>query len=272
MQRALKRLEKLDAPVLRYQAEFLLGRCQQASGDSLGAYESFQKAREALETLRSSLHGEELKIAFMKNRLEVYECLVELCLEERVRPNSAEESFGYMELAKSRSLAELLVQHAHASSDDDTGQSGLVRRIRGMREDLNWYYRRIENEQLNKEAPSRQRIEQLQKEALAHENELLRAFREVPAARTEFGPTIGSAIASLKSIRDCCPTHGDRRILHRKGPVCRRDSDGRNARNRSRYSRFAHGKSAPDASISRCRNFASAANIRRDSKSSCSAR
>ncbi len=204
-QRALRRLEKVDAPVLRYQAEFLLGRCQQASGDSLGAYESFQRAREALETLRSSLHGEELKIAFMKNRLEVYECLVELCLDERVRPNSAEESFGYMELAKSRSLVEQLVQHAHASSDDDTGQSGLVRRIRGMREDLNWYYRRIENEQLNKEAPSRQRIEQLQKEALAHENELLRVFREVPAARTEFGPTIGSAIASLKSIRDCLP-------------------------------------------------------------------
>jgi CHAT domain-containing protein len=204
-QRALKRLEKVDAPVLRYRAEFLMGQCHQASGDSGGAYDSFQKARAALETLRSSLHNEELKIAFMKNRLEVYECLVELCLDERVRPNSAEESFGYMELAKSRSLAELLVQHAHASPDEDAGKSGLVRRIREMREDLNWYYRRIENEQLNKEAPSRQRIEQLQKEALAHENELLRAFREVPKAPAEFGPAIGPAIASLKSIRDCLP-------------------------------------------------------------------
>jgi CHAT domain-containing protein len=204
-QRALKRLEKLDAPVLRYRAEFLMGQCHQASGDSRGAYDSFQKAREALETLRSSLHNEELKIAFMKNRLEVYECLVELCMDERVHPNSAEESFGYMELAKSRSLAELLVQHAHASPDEDAGQSGLVRRIREMREDLNWYYRRIENEQLNKEAPSRERIEQLQKEALAHENELLRAFREVPAVPTEFGPAIRPAIASLKSIRNCLP-------------------------------------------------------------------
>src|SRR6202044_1429667 len=122
----------------------------------------------------------ELKIAFMKDRLEVYECLVEVCLDESVRPNSAEESFGYMELAKSRSLAELLVQHGHALPNEDSAQSELVRRIREMREDLNWYYRLIESEQLRNEAPSRQRIEQLQKEAQAHENELLRAFREVP--------------------------------------------------------------------------------------------
>ena len=72
-----------------------MGQIQQASGDPSGAYDSFQRAREALETLRSSLHGEELKIAFMKNRLEVYECLVELCIgrderrEFRARNHSA---------------------------------------------------------------------------------------------------------------------------------------------------------------------------------------
>jgi CHAT domain-containing protein len=203
--RAIQRLEHVEAPVLRYQAEFLLGQCQQAVGDSPAAHESFQKAREALETLRSTLHGEELKIAFMKNRLEVYECLVELCMSGIARPDPAAETFGYMELAKSRSLAELLVQHGHGAPADDAGQSGLVRRIREMREDLNWYYRRIETEQLSKEAPSRQRIEQLQKEALAHENELLRAFREIPAVPSELDSAIGPAIASLPAIRDCLP-------------------------------------------------------------------
>jgi CHAT domain-containing protein len=200
--RALKSLEKVDAPVLRYRAEFLMGQAQQGAGDPQAAYESFQRAREALETLRSSLHGEELKIAFMKNRLEVYECLVELCLDESLRPGSGEESFGYMELAKSRSLAELLVQHGHALPSDDGGQSGLVRRIREMREDLNWYYRRIENEQLRKEAPSRERIEQLQKEALEHENELLRAFREMPQAERDLDAAAGPAILTIRTIRE----------------------------------------------------------------------
>ena len=113
--RAIERLAHLEAPVLHYQAHFLMGQIQQASGDLPGAYDSCQKARESLETLRSSLHGEELKIAFMKNRLEVYENLVELCLIRGERPEGAEESFGYIEMAKSRSLAELLMRSGPAS-------------------------------------------------------------------------------------------------------------------------------------------------------------
>jgi CHAT domain-containing protein/tetratricopeptide (TPR) repeat protein len=202
--RALDRLASLNAPMLRYQAEFLMGQVQQASGDPSGAYGSCQRAREALETLRSSLRGEELKIAFLKNRLEVYECLVELCLGDAGR-KSAEESFGYMELAKSRSLAELLVQHGNALPAGDTGQSNLVRRIREMREELNWYYRRIELEQLRADDPSPQRIEKLQKQALAHENELLRAFRQIPRPSAGEGLGLGNAIGSLESIQESLP-------------------------------------------------------------------
>ena len=204
--RALERLASLEAPVLRYQAEFLMGQIQQASDDPSGAYDSYQRARSALETLRSSLHGEELKIAFMKNRLEVYECLVDLCIDGNERRDSREEAFGYMELAKSRSLAESLVQHGHVLPVADAGQSGLVRRVREMREELNWYYRRIELEQLRSEDPSPERIEKLQKEALAHENELLRALRDLPAPQA-IGVTaqLRSAIASLKDVRECLP-------------------------------------------------------------------
>jgi len=203
--RALERLASLEAPVLRYQAEFLMGQIQQSSENFSGAYDSYQRARSALETLRSSLHGEELKIAFMKNRLEVYECLVDLCINESESRNSREEAFGYMELAKSRSLAESLVQHGHVVPASDAGQSGLVRRVREMREELNWYYRRIELEQLRSEDPSPQRIEKLQKEALAHENELLRALRDLPAPQAGVAASPVSAIASLKEVRECLP-------------------------------------------------------------------
>lgn len=204
--RALDRLASLNAPMLRYQAEFLMGQVQQAAGDPSGAYGSCQRAREALETLRSSLRGEELKIAFLKNRLEVYECLVELCLGDG-GPKAAQESFGYMELAKSRSLAELLVQHGNALPGGDTGQSEMVRRIREMREELNWYYRRIELEQLRADEPSPQRIEKLQKQALAHENELLRAFRQIPRPSAGESLGLGDAIGSLDAIQESLPPH-----------------------------------------------------------------
>jgi CHAT domain-containing protein len=200
--RAIARLAGLEAPVLHYQAHFLMGQVQQASGDLSGAYDSCQKARESLETLRSSLHGEELKIAFMKNRLEVYENLVELCLIRAEGPDGAEESFGYIEMAKSRSLAELLTRSGPAIRPADAGQSELVRRIREMREELNWYYRRIEIEQLRADEPSPERIAKLQKEALAHENDLLHVLRELPQSESA---NHGPAIRSLATIRATMP-------------------------------------------------------------------
>ena len=200
--RAIARLARLEAPVLHYQAHFLMGQIQQASGNFACAYDSCQKARESLETLRSSLHGEELKIAFMKNRLEVYESLVELCLMRSERPDGTAESFGYIEMAKSRSLAELLMRSGPAIRPADAGQSDLVRRIREMREELNWYYRRIEIEQLRAEEPSPERIEKLQKEALAHENELLHVLRDLPQSESA---THGPAIRSLDAIRSSLP-------------------------------------------------------------------
>src|SRR4029077_17447720 len=65
----------------------------------------------------------------------------------------------------------------------------------------NWYYRRIELEQLRAEEPSPERIDQLQKQALARENELLRALREMPSQQ----PEAGASPVSLQSVRDCLP-------------------------------------------------------------------
>ena len=98
-----------------------------------------------MERLRGSLRGEELKLAFFGNKLEVYENLVELCLR---RSDGFEEAFGYIEQAKSRTLADLLSKPMHVASAGDAGQSDLVRSIRNLREELNWYYNLIEREQL----------------------------------------------------------------------------------------------------------------------------
>lgn len=201
----LGRLANLDAPVLHYQAQLLMGQIQKASGEIPEAYESCQKAREALETLRSNLRGDELKIAFMKNRLEVYENLIELCLSDPARRDSAQESFGYIEMAKSRSLAELLMQPGQPRPSPEPGQSDSVRRIREMREELHWYYRRIEIEELSAEAGAPKRIADLQKAALNGENKLLRAVREIPSSAALGSADAGkvSATCSLETIQGC---------------------------------------------------------------------
>src|SRR5207247_10976458 len=107
---------KRHPPVLNYQAHLLMGKIQLTDGHPDEAYVSYQSARKALETLRSSLRGEELKIAFIKNRLEVYENLVELCLNRSPDRAGLEEAFAYVEQAKSRSLMNLFVRPAPALS------------------------------------------------------------------------------------------------------------------------------------------------------------
>jgi CHAT domain-containing protein len=181
--RALERLSSLEAPLLRFQTEFLSGQVQEASHEPMPASEAYQRARDALETLRSSLHGEELKIAFVKNRLAVYERLVDIRMNDPAKNGAAEETFGYMEMAKSRSLAELLLHRGQAIPDVTAGKGTLASRIREMREELNWYYRRLELEQLQSDGTGRERIEKLRQQALAHENELLRALREIPLSQ-----------------------------------------------------------------------------------------
>ena len=144
--RAAEMLASLDLPALSFQMHYARGQIARAAGEAAAAYEAYRAALRFLETLRSSLRGEELKIAFLKNKLEVYESLVDLCLA-RGGPGALEEAFGYVEQAKSRSLQELLLKSAVPAPPHPIGKSDIVRRVGELREELNWYYHRIEAEQ-----------------------------------------------------------------------------------------------------------------------------
>ncbi len=202
---ALEKVSVLESPFLIYQAYLLLGNIQSIRRDREKAYSAYKSAREALETLRSSLRGEELKISFIKNRLEVYENLVELCLSGEADQTAAEEAFTYVEQAKSRSLMDLFARPAPAVSENDTGQSELVRSIKDLREELNWYYNRIEREQLQPEQQSVERIALLQQEARDREKKLVRVLQDATETdATEAGLQMPSYMP-ISSIRAVIP-------------------------------------------------------------------
>jgi CHAT domain-containing protein len=199
---ALQDVANLDSPTLLYQAEFLMGEVERVTGNEDAAYRSYSRARTAVERLRSSLRGEELKIAFFENKLEVYECLVDICLR---RQNSFEEAFAYIEQAKSRTLMDLLNQPVHVPSAVDPGQSELVRSIRNLREELNWYYNLIEREQLRPEERSQERVQQLEQQARSREADFVRAVKEATVAEAnEAGVQLPSNM-SLEYIRSVLP-------------------------------------------------------------------
>ena len=204
-QEALQRLGGLEMWNLDYQASFLMGQAHSAAGDVEAAYHSYQEARKALEALRSSLRKDELKITFTENKVEVYERLVEICLNRRKDGSELREAFEYMELAKSRSLLELVFQGTRATPAIAGTQSGMVRRIRELREELNWYYHRIELEHLSPEEVSPTRIDRLKTEAQAREKSLLRALRELPDSEPEAALLRGVQGIPLRDIQAALP-------------------------------------------------------------------
>jgi CHAT domain-containing protein len=202
---AVARLERLQAPLLAYQAYFLRGQLAQGRGDRPAALAAYDEARKAQETLRSRLYSEELKISFVKNRMQVYEALVDLHLSVETGEIAAAKAFACIEAAKSRSMTEMIFQSGQSLPMGDAGQSELVGRIRNLREELNWYYHRIELEQLRPEETSTKRLQQLLEKAVSHENELLRTLRELPANERENATLEAPADFSLARLQAALP-------------------------------------------------------------------
>jgi tetratricopeptide (TPR) repeat protein len=201
---AMRKIAGFEAPLLNYQAHLLRGHIERAGASPRRAREFFQKARLHLETLRGSLQQEELKISFFRNKLDVYENLIDLCLKEKSVPEARraellDEAFLYMEHAKSRTLLELVSGRGNPMRWRAThGPDGD--RLRTLRSELNWYYRRIEIEQTSKDGIRLDQIDNLWSEARKREDQLLRLLRELPGTEHDTFPRESGAI-TLEQIR-----------------------------------------------------------------------
>ena len=182
---ATTRLYGVRTPVLVYETYFLCGQIAAYRGDKSAAREAYQEARRALEALRTHLRSEELKISFVKNRLQVYEALVDLHLDQGEAGIQVNDAMACMEAAKSHTMTAMLFQSSQSLPVDETSPSKEVLRIRELREELNWLYHRIELEELRQERMSREGVERLRRQAQERENELLRSLRELPAHEYE---------------------------------------------------------------------------------------
>lgn len=201
---ALRILTRLDAPILLYQARFLRGQIFEFSGEARQAYAWYQQARAGLETLRSSLQRDELKIGFMRNRLEVYDRLVQLCLNRDFSASCAEEALSYVEAAKSRTLQDLILAGAQPNRAD-AEEHDADRGVRALRKELNWYYHCLEREQCSAEGISEDRLESLKREAKSREHQLLRLLLDAPLSASIGAALSSSRTATLAEIRTMLP-------------------------------------------------------------------
>jgi hypothetical protein len=184
----------------------MLGQAEEGSGNTELARQAYEQAFRKLEDLRSHLGKEELKIAFLKNKLAVYEGLVVTSLAVSFGIRAQKEAFGYIEQAKSRSLADLIAFRASSiSSREPKALSPAMGEFRDLRQKLNWTYHQIEIEELNPEGGSQGRIQQLRQLSRRYEDALVKAFSQVQSVDREFASLQNAKTVSVEELQRLLP-------------------------------------------------------------------
>uniref|UniRef100_Q021G2 Tetratricopeptide TPR_4 n=1 Tax=Solibacter usitatus (strain Ellin6076) TaxID=234267 RepID=Q021G2_SOLUE len=201
-QAALARLEQAETPALSYQAWYVLGVVEEAMDRQDAAHQAYLQAHHHLENLRSHLKAEEMKIAFLKDKLEVYEALVRMCLS---RGDSEETAFRYIEQAKSRSLADLIAFRSQGLPASRKTERAMVDQVNTLRGELNWYSRTIqllEGRAANLMAPQ---LIKLRRSARECEQRLVEALASVRVEDAEYANLQTAGSIPLETIRAALP-------------------------------------------------------------------
>ena len=216
---ALDRLAGLELPALEYRVHLVLGRAEEAIGDGVAALAAYRRSHRWLESLWSRLQEEGLKIAFLKDKLVVYEDLVWLTL--RGSASAATETdrraaFGYIESAKSRALADLLAFRAHALKPRSAGVEGrgpkrtetgaqLAESVSSLREELSSLYRQVDRETMRGGERALASSRKLQPIIRRREDQLLRALRDLRTTDHELASLQTGAVVDLETVRSSLP-------------------------------------------------------------------
>jgi CHAT domain-containing protein/tetratricopeptide (TPR) repeat protein len=197
---ALVTLETVELPLLSCQAQQLMGQIYRATGSVREAYEHYQKARRLLEKTRTALHNEEMKISFMEDKQEIYEGLIQMCLESKTEGHRLEEAFGYIEESKSRILQDLM--SSSEISDLNPGTDENHDKVIKLRSEINWYSHKLSEEQLRGPEASHKVMADLQAAIRKRENEVLRLVREMSVTEAVSAGLSTATTATFAEIRE----------------------------------------------------------------------
>lgn len=114
------------------------GLAARAHGNPAAAKAAFNAAVELFEDQRRALPGDELRSAFLSEHLRPYQELLHLALQAHARtaaPELAAEVLFQLDRFRARSLGERLAQGSGLEDNAST---------QGLRERLNWLYRRVQ--------------------------------------------------------------------------------------------------------------------------------
>jgi CHAT domain-containing protein len=139
----LRDAELQSQPEIAHRCHTSLGLLAMAGGDVINAEASFKRAVTLIEDLRTPLPAEEFRTAFLADKLTPYTQLVRLCLQDESN-DRASEALCFVEEARSRALVDILGGALKPSiQPQDSFEAQLLERLESLREELSWFYSRI---------------------------------------------------------------------------------------------------------------------------------
>jgi CHAT domain-containing protein/predicted negative regulator of RcsB-dependent stress response len=140
---------KLEAPWLTYQVHELLGDALCQAGDLQEAHRQYRQAIVLVEQVRAGIRVDEFRSAFFKDKLKVYEKMIQVCLEQET-PEGQAEAFYYLESRKGRTLADMLANELEAApAAEREDQQALYQQWSQLREELHWYANKTSQAEAN---------------------------------------------------------------------------------------------------------------------------
>ena len=192
----LAAIMKNDIAPLRFSYLMLCGDVAARAGRNEQARLYYECAAEEMETVRSSLRHDDLRVRFLAGRDVVYERLMRLTLDE----NDAEKlkkAYLWCERAKSRGLVDLL--SGHLDGVQSKLDESLQKKITDLREGLNVWYSRAGTAVPFSDLHTNEEVS-------AKENELTRLVREISQADPEYLSLQQTAGVSVEDVRSFLPT------------------------------------------------------------------
>ncbi|HEY8560198.1 MAG TPA: CHAT domain-containing tetratricopeptide repeat protein [Pyrinomonadaceae bacterium] len=142
----------------------------------------FKKAVRLIEKLRAPLPAEEFRMSFFADKLAPYRNLAKIYVGE----NECEKAFIAIERARARTLSEILSGGDSAVKID--GPAKPSKRLESLREELNWFYNRLNRAEAGEPAKLLREIKKLEKQIAA-------LMRQLESTRRETGGNAGAAAA-----------------------------------------------------------------------------
>lgn len=210
---AIRALDELDLPSLSLKAFVALGRAEEYLSRRTEALDAYRNAHVLLEDLRTHLGSEESKIAFLSDKLEVYEKLVAMTLEETNAPDRFERAFVYIEQAKSRILADLVLASGSDLRSSASDNPELVAKVQRLRAELNQHHHELDQLYANRsnlDSPEKPtatadiggRVLDLRAKSRRCEELLLETIADLRSKDSKFAVIHSAETIDLDSIRE----------------------------------------------------------------------